>query len=403
MELNRDTIKKILFIIFSAILFYIVLIHLNDVWAFLMKALRVLTPIIIGLCIAFILNPLMSLIEGRMLIPLAKRLPQTGKTLARGVSVFLSMIIVAGMIALLVLLIVPEVEEALTILANTLPASILSLAETVNEFLDRFDLIEFRIPLGQASDWMKFLSTIPGYIEDAFKNGMLQDIANTARSVLGTLMNVILGLILSIYLLMGKERIFRFLRRFTRAFSTEKTARRILKVSAVSENSFRNFVTGQLTEALIIGVLCFVGMVVFRFPYPTATSAVIGVTALIPVFGAWVGGILGALLSLSHSFSKALLFVLFLVILQQLETNLIYPRVVGKTMGLPGILVLVSVMLGAGIAGVLGMLLAVPICSIVYVLMTEAVEKRLAKKKALSRLKDLGLASPEPEPPESKQ
>lgn len=399
MELNRDTIKKILFIIFSAILFYIVLIHLNSVWAFLMRALRVLTPIIIGLCIAFILNPLMSLIEQRMLIPLTKRLPQTGKALARGISVFLSMIIVAGMIALLVLLIVPEVEEALTILANTLPASILTLAETVNEFLDRFDLIEFRIPLGQASDWMKFLSTLPGYIEDAFRNGMLQDIANTARSVLGTLMNVILGLILSIYLLMGKERIFRFLRRFTRAFSSEKTAGRILKVSAVSENSFRNFVTGQLTEALIIGVLCFVGMVVFRFPYPTATSAVIGVTALIPVFGAWVGGILGALLSLSHSFSKALLFVLFLVILQQLETNLIYPRVVGKTMGLPGILVLVSVVLGGSIAGVLGMLLAVPICSILYVLTIESVEKRLAKKKALRRLEDLGLASPEPEPP----
>lgn len=402
MEMNRDTIKKILFIIFSAIVFYIVLIHLNSVWAFLMSALRILTPILIGLCIAFILNPLTSLIERRMLVPLAKRLPQTGKSLARGIGVFLSIIIVAGMIALLVLLIVPEVEEAFLILANTLPASILKLAETVNGFLDRFDLTDFRIPVGQASDWMNFLSTAMEYIQNAFKNGVLQDLANTARSVLGALMNLILGLILSIYLLMGKERIFRFLRRFTRAFSSEKTAGRIFKVTAVSETSFRNFVTGQLTEALIIGVLCFVGMVVFRFPYPTATSAVIGVTALIPVFGAWAGGILGALLSLSHSFSKALLFVLFLIILQQLESNLIYPRVVGKSMGLPGILVLVSVILGAGIAGVLGMLLAVPICSILYVLTTEAVEKRLSKKKALDHLEDLGLASPEPEPPDGK-
>ncbi len=403
MELNRDTIKKILFIIFSAIVFYIVLIHLNSVWTFLMRALRILTPIIIGFCIAFILSPLASLLESRMLPPLTKRLPQMGKSLARGISVFLSIIIVAGMIALLVLLIIPEVEQAFTILANTLPGSVLGLAETINKFLSRFEMIDFRIPAGQASDWMNLLSTATEYIQNAFKNGVLQDLANTARSVLGALMNAVLGLIFSIYLLTGKERIFRFLRRFTKAFSSEKAAGGIFKVAAVSKNSFRNFVTGQLTEAVIIGVLCFVGMVVFRFPYPTATSAVIGVTALIPVFGAWVGGILGALLSLSHSFPKALLFVLFLIVLQQLETNLIYPRVVGKSMGLPGILVLVSVVLGSGVAGVLGMLLAVPLCSILFVLTTEAIEKRLAKKKALDQLADLGLASPEPGPPEDKK
>ena len=124
-------------------------------------------------------------------------------------------------------------------------------------------------------------------------------------------------------------------------------------------------------------------MLIFRFPYPTATSAVVGITALIPVFGAWIGGILGAILSLSVSPAKALLFILFLIVLQQLEGDFIYPRVVGKSVGLPSILVFISVMLGASISGVIGMLLAVPICSILYVLVKEAVEKRLSRKKAL--------------------
>ena len=400
MELNRATIKQLLFIAFCAITFYIVLIHLNDVWDFVRKGLEILTPILIGLCIAFILNPLMELIEWRMLSPLTARLPADRRTTVRGVSVFMSIVIVIGMIALLVLLIVPEVEQAFSILANTLPTSLLRLAGIVNGFLDRFEMIDFRIPIGQEANWMDLLSTATEYISNALENGVLRDLANTARSLLGAFMNLVLGLILSIYLLMGKERIFRFLRRLTRAFSSEKNTDIIFKVAAVSETSFRNFVTGQLTEAVIIGVLCFVGMVVFRFPYPTATSAVIGMTALIPVFGAWVGGIFGALLSLSHSVSKALLFVVFLIILQQLETNLIYPRVVGKTMGLPGILVLVSVLLGAGVGGVLGMLLAVPICSVLYTLLSEAMDRRLAKKKALGELEDLGLVSPEPGPPE---
>ena len=142
-------------------------------------------------------------------------------------------------------------------------------------------------------------------------------------------------------------------------------------------------------------------MVIFRFPYPTATSAVVGVTALIPVFGAWIGGLLGAILALSDSLSKALLFVLFLVILQQLEGDLIYPRVVGKSVGLPGILVFVAVMLGASISGVLGMLIAVPLCSIIYTLVKEAIDHRLAKKEASASTRSTEHISDEP--PETPQ
>ncbi len=394
MELNKENIKKIILILFAAIAFCIGLINLHSVWKFISNIFSMLTPIIVGLCIAFILSPLTALIEKRLLGSLARRFPKKGKTAARGLSVVMSVIIVAGIIALLILLVVPEVEEAFTILGNTLPASFTRLFNNINELLERFE-ISFRIPVDGTSDWTDLLATAKKYIQDAFESGALNDIASTAISVLGGVVNFLLGLIFSIYVLMQKERIGNFLSRFIRAYWKEKSAADILRVAHLTKVSFRNFVTGQLTEAVIIGLLCFVGMLIFNFPYPTATSAMVGVMALVPVFGAWIGGILGALLSLSRSFTTALLFILFLIILQQLENNLIYPRVVGKSVGLPGILVFVSVTLGASIGGVLGILLSVPTCSILFVLTKEAVDNRLHKKKAVKDLEDIGIPSDE--------
>jgi len=394
MELNKANVRKIILILFAAIAFCIGLINLSSVWAFVIKFIGILTPLIIGLCIAFILSPLTALLEKRLLGALTKRFPRKGKVAARGLGIFLSIIIVAGFIALLILLVVPEVEDAFTIISKTFPASITKLIFSINDLLAKYE-ISFKIPSGGVSGWTDLLSTAKDYIKSAFDSGALSDIANTAISVISGLLNFILGLIFSIYVLMQKERICAFLARFVRAYSKEKTAARIFKVAHLTKVSFRNFVTGQLTEAVIIGMLCFFGMLIFRFPYPTATSAVVGVMALVPIFGAWIGGILGFLLCLSDSFTRALLFILFLIVLQQLEGNLIYPRVVGKSVGLPGILVFVSVLLGADIGGILGILLSVPLCSILFVLVKEAVSKRLSRKKAVEDLMKIGIISEE--------
>lgn len=408
MELNKETIKKILFILLTAIAFCIALINLSSVWGFILRALGIFTPIIIGLCIAFILSPLTALIEKRMLVPLIKRFPLKGRSASRGLSIVLSLIIVAGLIALLLLLIVPEVQDAFTIIGNTLPASITKLIHNINELLLRFE-VDYQIPLSGTSDWVDLVNTVKDYvnkslengtfgdIQNALENGVLNDLANTALSLASGFMNFLLGLILSIYVLTQKERIGRFSARFVRAYSSKKAATRILRIARLTRVSFRNFVTGQLTEAVIIGLLCFVGMLLFRFPYPTATSAVVGVMALVPVFGAWIGGILGALLSLSDSFTRALLFIVFLIVLQQLENNLIYPRVVGKSVGLPGILVFISVILGAGVGGVLGLVVAIPLCSIAFALIKEGVEKRLTHKHAVENLEAIGIPADEDE------
>lgn len=390
MELTKANIKKIILILLVAITFCIGLINLSSVWAAVVKALGILTPIIIGLCIAFILSPLTTIIEKRMLGFLAKRFPKRGRAAARGLSIFMSIIIVAGIIALIIILVIPAVNDAFSQIFADLPKQITTLVEKINVLLAKFN-ITFQIPLGETDDWTTLIDQAKEKIQSAFENGMLSDIASTTLSVLSGLTNFVLGLILSLYVLTQKEKIGNFTSRLIRAYSKEKTSKRIFKVAHLTKISFRNFVTGQLTEALIIGMLCLFGMLIFNFPYPAATSAVVGLMALVPVFGSWIGAILGALLCLSRSFPTALLFILFFIILQQLEGNFIYPRVVGKSVGLPGILVFISVTLGASLGGILGIVLSVPICSIVFVLIKEAVSKRLKRKQTLDNLEELGI------------
>lgn len=396
MELNKANTKKIILILFAAIAFCIGLINISNVWAALANVLSMLTPIIIGLCIAFLLSPLTSAIETRMLGFLAKRFSKKGKGVARGLSIVMALIIVAGVIALLIVLVIPSVNSAFTTIFNDLPDQIITLAEKTNILLATLDKfgIYYRIPLGEAADWTALIEQAKNKIQSAFDSGILDDIANTTISVVSGFTNFIIGLILSIYVLTQRERISKFFSRFIRAFSKEKTSKRIFKVAHITKVSFRHFVTGQLTEALIIGTLCLIGMLVFNFPYPAATSAVVGLMALVPVFGAWIGGILGALLCLSRDVPTALLFILFLILLQQLEGNFIYPKVVGKSVGLPGLLVFVSVIIGASIGGILGIVLSVPVCSILFVLVKEAVNKRLKRKSPNEDLAEMGIAAP---------
>ena len=394
MELNKENIKKIILILFAAIAFCIGLINLHSVWKFLSSLFSILTPFIIGFCIAFVMRPLVSILEKNVLGALIKRFPKKGKTAARGLSVFLSFIIVAGFLALIILLVVPSVNDAFTQIFKDLPRQITALVEKINILLAKFN-VDFKIPLGKADDWTKLIYEAQNYIQSVYESGALDDLATTTLSLVSGLLSFVLGLIFSIYVLMQKERIAGFSSRFVKAYWKKETAARIFKVAHLTKLSFRNFVTGQLTEAVIIGTLCFFGMLIFRFPYAAATSAVVGVMALVPVFGTWIGGILGALLSLSDSFTRALLFVLFFIILQQIEGNFIYPKVVGKSIGLPGILVFVSVILGSSIGGVLGILLAVPICSILFVLVKEGIDKRLHKKKAVKALEKIGIPSDE--------
>ena len=190
------------------------------------------------------------------------------------------------------------------------------------------------------------------------------------------MVDIVLGIVFAIYLLAQKENLGRQTKKSIRAIFGEERAKKIVDFSSLTNSVFTKFVTGQLTEACIIGVLCFIGMLIFGMPYAGIISILVGFTALIPIFGAFIGTGIGAFLILLENPLKAIWFVIFIIVLQQLEGNLIYPRVVGKSVGLPGIWVLAAVTIGGGLFGVMGMLFSVPICSVLYVMFREYVNRK---------------------------
>ena len=191
---------------------------------------------------------------------------------------------------------------------------------------------------------------------------------NVVNTTLGITTSILGALVFSVYLLAQKEKLLAQSKRLLLAAIPQKAGKRTMHILQITNNAFSSFVTGQVTEAFILGALCCMGMLILRLPYALPVSVIICFTSLIPIFGAWIGAATGAFLIVFVSPIKALTFLIFLLILQQVEGNLIYPRVVGKSVGLPGLWVLAAVTIGGGAFGIAGMLLGVPICSVVYVL-----------------------------------
>ena len=234
-------------------------------------------------------------------------------------------------------------------------------------------LPEFQLDVYTLRDTMVHFITNYG---DTFLNKTI----GITTSLFSVIINLVLAFVFSLYLLAQKEHLCHQARSVINAVFSEAKAKKIREIAALTNRTFTHFVTGQLTEALILGSLCFVGMSLFRMPYAPVISVLIGFSALIPIFGAIIGALVGAFLILLVSPAKAFWFLIFLLILQQLEGNLIYPRVVGKSVGLPGIWVLAAVTIGGSIFGLIGMLLCVPLCSVLYALARQAVRERLKKK-----------------------
>ncbi|MGI5979550.1 MAG: AI-2E family transporter [Oscillospiraceae bacterium] len=381
MELNRRNTKKILFIVCFSITFCLFLMHIGDVWGVIVKLFNVLLPVIIGFCFAFIVDPVVGFFERRVFFALPKRYPVHGRGVSRGLSILLTLLLAAGLIALFFHIVIPEVEDAIAVISNTLPSSTANFVANLNTALAEHH-INYQIPSEKLSDWNTLLTSAADWLQKALGFGSVDSLLATAKTVLSRFVTGLFGIILSIYTLAQKERLDRALARFIRAYHSEKRAEHIFRINALVRTSFRNFITGQVLDALIMAALCFVGMKIFRFPYAGAVCAVVGVMVLVPQLGSWIAGTIGALLSLTQSFTKALLFVVFYETLVQIKINLISPKVVGKVTGLPGFLVLISVIVGGNIAGVVGMLIAVPICSIIDVLLREDMAHRLERKNA---------------------
>lgn len=316
-------------------------------------------PLFVGFVVAYLVNILMSRYE-KFYFPKAQK-PFLVKS-RRPVCMLMAFVTLVAIIVLVIWLVLPQFISCVKLIIEKTPGVISSFIAN----LDKYDLAsEEVIAFLNSIDWR----SMTNQLIDIFTTGLgsvMDVVIGTVTTVFSVIVTAFLSIIFSIYLLSGKERLISQLDRTATHYIKKSWYDKIVYTIHVFNECFRRYIVGQCTEAVILGILCTLGMLVLQLPYATMIGAFIAFTALIPVAGAYVGAIVGAFMILTVSPVKALIFIIFILVLQQLEGNLIYPRVVGSSMGLPGIWVLASVTVGGGIMGIVGMLFGVPIAAALY-------------------------------------
>lgn len=369
MELNKRNFKCILLLVLCAILLYWGLNNLSALSAVVDSFFSLLAPLLLGICVAYVVNLLLKVVERLWDKALAKAPEIWRGKLKRPICLTLTMLLFLGIIFAIIFILIPRLEEAGATLVANVPVYVDQLQSWWN------GVIAFAAERGVTLPELSMNADNATKVLKDFLTNNGDNVVNTTlditTSILGALVNFLLALVFSVYLLAQKEKLLAQSKRLLLAAIPQKAGKRTMHILKITNNAFSSFVTGQVTEAFILGTLCCMGMLILRLPYALPVSVIICFTSLIPIFGAWIGAATGAFLIVFQSPIKALTFLIFLLILQQVEGNLIYPKVVGKSVGLPGLWVLAAVTIGGGAFGVLGMLLGVPVCSVVYVLVQD--------------------------------
>lgn len=379
MELNKKNILRILALAAGIAVLWWIANNIASVGKLITMLITIVSPLILGLAIAYVLNLIMSPLENLWRKLFEKK--EGGKIAAklrRPVCLIVSFLLVVAAIAAIIFLLVPNLVRTVQDMVNIISVYVMDLDvkyDQLREWLANYSITlpELKPAIDPETGAVTTVDSLLEHVQEFLKEkgqGLMNTTINLTTSVISTVFssvfNLVMGIAFAIYVLAQKERLGHHMKRLLYAVFREDRASNFLAFLHRANTSFSGFVQGQVVEAVIIGALVFIGMSIFRFPFAPVISVLVGVTALIPILGAWIGAVIGALLILPVSFMKAVWFVVFLVILQQLEGNLIYPHVVGRSIGLPGIWVFFAVTVGAGMGGVLGMLLGVPICAIVY-------------------------------------
>ncbi len=325
-------------------------------------------PLIIGTAIALILNVPMRFFESHIWNKTKNPVLQK---LRRPLSFIISLVLIIGILVGVIWLVIPELVDAIKLIVQ-------GVIDLVNKLSAMSESELAELPFGSVllkTDWDKLLDTLQTWLKN--QSGTIVNTAvGTIGSLVGGIFDFFISFVFAIYILFSKDKLKAQAKRMVRVWLPKNFGEWSIHAASVANVNFRNFISGQSLEAVILGVLCMLGMWIFRFPYAPMVGALVGVTALIPVVGGFIGAGVGAFMILTVDPLKAVLFLVFIVVLQQLEGNLIYPRVMGSRVNLPGMWILAAVTVGGGIAGPVGMLLSVPIASTVYVLVREATDKR---------------------------
>ncbi len=367
--------KKYLSICACVFVLYLCITYWKSIENIFVTVLSAASPLIIGCAIAYPVNILMSFYERHWFPNSKRKIAFKTKRGACLIGAYLSML---AIVSLVIWIVVPELISCLGLLAGAVPKYLKELIGFIeNSRLIPDDIVDKVMNI----DWNSKIEQIISVFTAGVTN-VANILIKTLTSVFSAIVTAFISIIFSIYLLSSKDRLKAQGKKLIESYLPEKLSVRLYYVLSVLDDSFRKYLVGQCTEAVILGVLCTVGMLIFRFPYATMVGALTAFTALIPIAGAYIGAGVGAFMIMTVSPVKAVLFLIFIIILQQLEGNIVYPRVVGSSMGLPGIWVLAAITVGGGTFGVIGMFLGVPIAATVYRIVRDNVASIEEKKKA---------------------
>lgn len=331
----------------------------------------IVTPLLLGCAIAYILNIVVSKIES---IPVFREPDGRLFKIRRPISILLSIAIILGIITLIILIVIPQLIDAVSVLAKAVPSMISRILSWISASDKDWTSIESFLNSLNVN-WPEMLQKAVTHLTSGL-NSIFTSTLVIIKGVGSVVVTFVVALIFSLYILSGRERLFRQIKAVARTYMKKKHYDRLALVLSTAHDTFTKFFIGQFTEAIIIGALCAAGMFILRLPYASMIGTLVGATALIPVVGAYLGAFIGAFMVFTVDPLKAVGFLVFIVILQQLEGNLIYPRVVGSSVGLPGIWVLAAVTIGGGLGGITGMLIAVPLTATLYRLLKRDVKMK---------------------------
>lgn len=376
---NKSRKDIILIITYIGIIIF-TLVNFDKIVKVFGNIIGILSPFLIGVILAFILNVLNNFIENKIFGKI--KLGRFWSKIKRPFCIILSLILIIAIIILVINLLIPQLRNSVSLFTESLP----SYKEDILNILDRFDAEEAtKLKVSEYLD--NFSKVITDYIKGNSRD-VISVTTEVATSIIGTISKAIISIVFAIYIVAQKETLGRQVNKIMKAYLKPRQIEKINRFGIMANRTFSNFVTGQCLEALIFGSICFIGLLIFDFPYASTIGVLLGFTALIPVFGAIAGTLLGAILILMVSPIKAVLFIIFIIVLQQIDNNFIYPKIVGKSIGLPGMWVLMSVTIGASVGGILGMLIATPLCSLLYALFQEAVNDKIKNSKIVNKVKE---------------
>lgn len=355
---------------------YMALQHFSKIRAVLAWIFAILQPVAYGICIAFVINLIMKLFRKKVFRGMEHSQKPIVRKLCTVCCAVSTGLVAAGFLALLIFLIIPQITTAVNTLIEKLPSSQEQFLAFAEAKLTEWNAPEFIMKKLREfdMDWDQLVAFLGNLLD-----GKVETVLGTAwgatTSVVSALTNFLLGIIIAIYILAQKTRVLHVVHKMIELFVPKRYQNETFRILRLTNTSFANFLTGQIVEALIMGSLSTIVLVILRFPFAATIGVLTGITVLLPIIGAWIGGGIGALLIWVNAPDKVLWFLLVVLILQQLEGQFIYPKVVGDSIGLPGLLVLVAVILGGGLGGIIGIIFAVPTFAILYSLLKEAIDR----------------------------